>query len=248
MGYPKQPGQDAEAHLRVTTKVLELTRTLATKDARIAELEGEVERLKGACEDWRKALGEVERALDYDICAGIGHAEHIRALRARLAEIEGGGGTLTRVAEIMRERDEARAGWDRATDALGAACLERDSAVLRMKELERWLGDPTDPRTLKFFAGRVLEQSGRDDIERCWKVACAWSGEVSRFHATLEADLATAREERDALRGLVSEVRRFGSSGTRHGDVANIPEDWDERARAALSAEAGEFERAGDEA
>jgi len=79
-------------------------------------------------------------------------------------------------------------------------------------------------------------------------------------HAGLMRDLAAAREERyerdsilatwgaqyrserdaaradvERLRILVSEVRVYGHSGTKHGATANVPEDWDDRARAALA-------------
>ena len=50
--------------------------------------------------------------------------------------------------------------------------------------------------------------------------------------------LARIREleaEVERLRVLVSEVRIYGTSGTKHGDCANVPEDWSARAAEALN-------------
>jgi len=54
-------------------------------------------------------------------------------------------------------------------------------------------------------------------------------------HAALMRDCAAARADVERLRILVSEVRVYGHSGTKHGATANVPEDWDDRARAALA-------------
>ncbi len=142
MGHPKQPGQDADAHHRVTLKALSLSRENATLRDRIAELEAAVKasdairalRVAGV-EDERDAalvrVGEIEGERDNAQAGWDGCCLHRKELKARIAELEG---TNSELGEIAQTATESLVRSSGTNESLRALLADAEAALWRLLE------------------------------------------------------------------------------------------------------------------
>jgi len=114
------------------------------------------------------------------------------------------------------------------------AGLMRDLAAAREERYER---DSILATTADRLNTALRESECSEIIGDPYRSLAVRDGIVSLYDrgAQYRSERDAARADVERLRILVSEVRVYGHSGTKHGATANVPEDWDDRARAALA-------------
>jgi len=80
----------------------------------------EIERLEEVCGGWREAMDQVEVALNYDSCEGIGHSAAIRRILAELA--------------AAREENERLKAWSRNNCVARRQCEANEAENKRLRE------------------------------------------------------------------------------------------------------------------
>jgi chromosome segregation ATPase len=81
---------------------------------------------------------------------------------------------------------------------------------------------------------QIMADEGRQN-ERIAELEATRESYAEQLHDDYQSTWEKQRERIAELEGALREVRVYGNSGTRHGDCANVPEDWDERVRSLLT-------------